>query len=132
MTRASRAYLVAAVIAAVACDLPTRAADGRFFAVVLNAPENDGAIVLEIRGPAIGSVQSLNANDWLFVEPTNGTVVRAFLTGPLKNGPILSFRVRREPRDPTSAYQATVIEVADRANQLRDAAAYRLTIVEQR
>jgi hypothetical protein len=132
MRHARRVCLVAAVIAAVACDVPTRASDARFFAVVLNAPEHDGALVLEIRGPAIDSVQSLHTDDWLFVEPTKGSVVRAFLTGPLKNGPILSFRVRREPRDPTSAYQATVIEVADRANQLRDAADYRLTIMERR
>lgn len=94
--------------------------------VRLHTPHaDDGAVLLEISGPAIESVTANGALQ-LFTR-RDGTTIVAAIVGELANGTVATVRV---PYAATSAdYTARVLEVADRDDGLRGSlAGYALTV----
>lgn len=76
----------------------------------------DGAILVSVSGPErIQSVQA--AGTYLLHARVSGSAFKAALFGPLASGPLLRFAVPDVGK--AAAYQATVVEVADDASNLR-------------
>ena len=78
---------------------------------------DDGAILFEVSGPAIDTLAPVNASYRLSTRRIGNTTVRAVLAGPVAGGTLAILEV--PDIGAASSYTATVIEVADRQNQLR-------------
>jgi hypothetical protein len=93
-------------------------AQTRTLRVSLATPNtNDGAILFEVSGPAIGAVAAVNGSYRLFTRPVGSTTVRAVVAGPVANGTLVTVIV--PDGSAANSYAATVTEVVDRQNQLR-------------
>lgn len=90
---------------------------------------DDGAIMLEIRGPEIDQLAAVNSTHLMYSRPTGGSVMRVVVVGDIRSTGLLEFQVPdlRAAGD----YSAQVIEVADRTNALRSRLAeYELLIID--
>jgi hypothetical protein len=87
---------------------------------------DDGAILLELRGPNIQALAAANQG-WHFSSDASGTTVRGVVAGNLTPGAVLTFRV--PDVGAAASYTATLVDVADRQNRLRSAlTGYALTV----
>lgn len=110
--------LAALLLVAPACgDGPTEPVAGAL-AVTLTSPNADeGAVLFEITGQGIGILAPADPSYRLFSLPIGAAMVRAVVVGDLSSGALVHFSV--PDVGAAASYRATVIEVADRANQLR-------------
>lgn len=97
----------------------------------LNSPvQDDGAILLELRGPALDSVTAPDSSLTFSSEQVSDTVLRALVVGNVSNVEVLKVKLNRG-NHPTS-YHATIIDVASRSGALRDSVrTYSVEIVGQ-
>lgn len=87
------------------------------FAVTLSTPNaDDGAIVFRVTGPGITQVTKAVASHYMHFDQS-GTSLTVVMVGDLADGTLLTFRV--PDVSAVSSYSATVLEVADRTNELR-------------
>ncbi|HEU4881864.1 MAG TPA: hypothetical protein VFT45_06460 [Longimicrobium sp.] len=82
---------------------------------------DDRALVVEVTGPAISGVTAANAA-YVLHSRAGASSVRVAVFGALGSGALLRFQVPDVNK--ASAYSATVVEVADAANALRETAGY--------
>jgi hypothetical protein len=88
---------------------------------------DDGAILVELRGPVIQSVTEGVSEFRVYSDTLSATVLRAFVVGGLSSGGLLTVQV--PDVGAATSYSATVLEVADRENVVRsDLAGYVLEI----
>jgi hypothetical protein len=87
------------------------------FAVTLSTPNaDDGAIVFRVNGPGITQITNGNPAHYMHFDQA-GSAITVVIVGDLEDGTLLTFRV--PDVDAASSYGATVLEVADRTNELR-------------
>lgn len=87
---------------------------------------DDGAILLELRGPNIQTLATANSG-WQLYSDATGTTVRGVVAGNLTAGGVLTFHVANVGA--VGSYTATIVDVADRQNKLRtDLTGYSLTV----
>jgi len=89
---------------------------GRLAVVVASPFDNDGAYSFEVRGDGITNIRPAVEGFELFTSPSGAAIKVAVLGAPL-SGEVVTFDVP-DIRDP-SAYQVTLVEVADEANDVR-------------
>lgn len=92
-----------------------------------------GAVLISLRGSEIGAPTALDATHAFFVRQVDdaGSEWQVAVMGAEVNGDLLSFAVPDVTRP--EAYSATLIQVADRAdNPLADLAGYRLSVLPKR
>jgi hypothetical protein len=95
--------------------------------VSLTTPNTDDrALVVEVTGPSITGVTAANAAYVVHSRAPGATSVRAAVFGALGSGALLRFSV--PDVNAAAAYKATVVEVADGANALRQTTGYAATI----
>ncbi|HYR11100.1 MAG TPA: hypothetical protein VEQ60_25190 [Longimicrobium sp.] len=91
--------------------------------VSLTTPNGDDrALVVELTGPSISEVASANAAYVVHARPAGTGGVRAAVFGSLGSGALLRFQV--PDVNNAAAYKATVVEVADAGNALRQTTGY--------
>jgi hypothetical protein len=96
--------------------------------VALATPNSgDRAIVVTVSGPAITSVEA-GSTAYVAHSRTVSGLVRAAVFGPLASGPLLRIQVPDVAK--AAAYSATVVEVSDAGNALRDPAGYTLSVAK--
>lgn len=94
--------------------------------VTLSTPNaDDGAILLEVTGPDMTQVTTANPALYFRYSEAAGQL-RAVFVGNIGDGALLSFRV--PDVNAVASYIPTIVELADRDNQLRDSAGYQLTV----
>jgi hypothetical protein len=94
--------------------------------VTLSTPNvDDGAILLVVTGPDMTQVTTANPALYFRYSEAAGQL-RAVFVGNIGDGALLSFRV--PDVDAVASYVPTIVELADRDNQLRDSAGYQLTV----
>ena len=126
------AIAIAALAAGWGCgDGPTepKAVPGTLLLQLTTPYADDGAIMLEIRGPDIDQLAAVNSAHLMYSLATSGSVVRVVVVGDIRSTGLLEFHVPdvRAVDD----YTAQVIEVADRTNALRSRLAeYELLIID--
>lgn len=135
MNRFTRGLLVAALIAACTDSplppsvIPPEPAAATSLTLSLQSPgSDDGGILLELKGPALGAVTPADPT-WAFSsEMVSDSVLRVAIVGIVSNAaPLVSVQLT-DPRSP-NAYRATILEVTDRAGQLPESlASYRIEI----
>lgn len=86
--------------------------------VSLTTPNaDDGAIMLTVTGGTIESPAATSASHAFFYRQVSSTSVSAILVGDISAGPLMTIDV--PDVNAVASYSATVIEVADQANDLR-------------
>jgi len=96
---------------------PARPPEPGRLTVVLTTPRSDdGGIVLEIRGHATGTPVRSDTAMFMFSERMDSALTRVVLVGNLRTGPVLWFDVS----DTRQPYSATIIQVSDQANVVRE------------
>lgn len=89
---------------------------------------DDGAIVVEVRGPNVTQVQLSDNTMFLLAEHVDSATQRFVILGDLQSGPLATFHV--PDIHAVRAYSATAVEVASRDNTVRSSLeGYALTIV---
>lgn len=137
MSRFTRFVVLAALIAA--CNdsplppsvIPPGPPTATSLTLSLQSPgSDDGGILLELKGPALGAVTPADPT-WAFSsEMVSDSVLRVAIVGSVSNAaPFVSVQLTGpRPRSP-NAYRATILEVTDRAGQLHESlASYRIEI----
>jgi hypothetical protein len=132
-----RVLLIAAALAtAVSCDhspvvvsLPPPPPEPGVLTLRLTTPKSDdGAIVLDVRGPDVTQVQLADGTMFLLTESVNGVTQRLVAVGDLQSGALVTFHV--PDIHAISAYSATAVEVASRDNAIRSSLeGYTLAVV---
>lgn len=114
------------LLALAACqDGPTRPEPG-VLTVSLAATTDDRAIIVSVQGPEeMGQVEAASPA-YVVHSRGSGTAFRAAVFGKLGAGPLLRFAVPDVNR--AGSYTATVVEMADASNRLREGAAPTLTV----
>ncbi len=88
---------------------------------------DDGAVLFEVSGPPIDGAAAASAWSRLFTRRADASTMAGVLIGSLESGDVVALQV--PDVDAASRYSARVIEVADRANALRESlGSYALTI----
>lgn len=88
---------------------------------------DDGAIVFTVEGGAIEGAAVATAEHAFFFRETGAASIRVALVGDLEEGELLEIEI--PDGSDVSGYEATIVEVADRANELRaDLSGYDLTV----
>ena len=77
---------------------------------------DDGAILLELRGPDIHALAATNSSLQVFSD-TSSAPIRTVVAGSLSAGALLTFHV--PDVGAAASYTATIVDVADRQNKLR-------------
>lgn len=133
-TRWNLALALLALAAAGACtggdggtDPEPRVEPGVLTVALATPHTGDRAIVVTVSGPAITSVEAGSTGYVAHSRTVSGTL-RAAVFGPLASGPLLRIQVPDVAK--ASAYSATVVEVSDAGNALRDPAGYTLTVAK--
>ncbi len=130
MTRTRLATTLALALAALggaACSDSTTPVPGTL-TFSLNSPNVDGAAVLEIAGPFIATpVPGSPVVGYLASQQVAPTTMRVLVVGNLIPGPIVTISV--PDVNAAGSYTGTILEVADRNNQLRASlSAYSVTV----
>ena len=102
-------------------DAPSALPEPGALVVSLATPHaDDGAVVFSLRGEEMGSPVALNPDQQVFVlsQDTERGLLRIAVIGARLSGPLVAFDVPDVRR--VKAYAATVVEVADQANLVRD------------
>lgn len=109
---------------------PTPPEPGTIVATLQGVRTGDAALVIRLRGPAaLGTVTSAGAGYVLHARAA-GDSARAAVFGSLANGAL--FRIAVPDVHRVAEYRATVVEVSDTANALRDdVSQYALTFARQ-
>ena len=91
---------------------------------------DDGALLLELKGPRFGTVSPADSTSAFSSEMISDSVLRVAIIGNVSNAALI--RVALTNPGNATAYQATVLEVTDRAGQLRGSlTAYSIQITGQ-
>jgi len=138
MTRFARLTAVTALIAACTDSLPSPLPPPpppppalTSLTLTLRGPaSDDGALLLELKGPRLGTVSPADSTSTFSSEMISDSVLRVAIIGNVSNAALL--RVALTSPGNVSAYQATILEVTDRAGQLRGSlTAYSIQITGQ-
>lgn len=126
MRRTSRAIMIVAagglVIAALACDCPTGVCGAGPATVSLVTPNTgDRAILVTITGPGLENIKRANSSHSVHWRLISAQEARVVVFGNLTDGPVFTINV--PDREDLSGYSATVLQVADRNNRLRESTA---------
>lgn len=106
---------------------PPPAAAGVLSVRLATPHADDGALLLELRGPAVREPTAAQAGWQLFAEQARPDTLRIIVAGDVGDGALMTFRVP-DGQDATT-YSAVVLEVADRRNAVRSTlTGYGLTI----
>jgi hypothetical protein len=122
--------LAAAVLLSTCGDSPTAPTPpepGTVVATLQGVRTGDAALIVRLRGPGtIGTVTSASAG-YVFHARAAGDSARAAVFGAVANGPLFQLSVPDVHR--IAEYHATVVEVSDGTNALRDdVSGYSLTL----
>jgi hypothetical protein len=112
--------ILAALLAVTACsnDPNAGAGDGQTLRLRLTTPNrDDGALVFKVSGPGIDTAVAAVSSRLFTRRPDDTTMVGAII-GELAGGTIITLRVP-DGQQPLE-YNAQILEVADRGNQLRE------------
>lgn len=135
MNRFMRGILAAALIAACTdsplppSGIPPEPPAATLLTLSLHSPaSDDGGILLELKGPALGAVTAADSTWACSSELVSDSVLRVAIVGIVSNSAPLVHVQLTDPRDP-NAYRATILEVTDRAGQLHESlASYQIEI----
>ena len=125
--------LVSAVLLGTCGDSPTAPVapePGTLVATLQGVRPGDGALMIRVRGP--GEIGTLTPGSATYVLHARvaGDSARAAIFGRLANGPLFQVAVPDVHR--LADYRATVVEVSDTTNALRDdVSSYTLTFARQ-
>jgi hypothetical protein len=77
---------------------------------------DDGAILFELKGPSLHGITPANTSLQVYIDSSSSTI-RVATFGTLNSGAVVTFTIA----DTTtlSSYSATLVDVANRQNQLR-------------
>jgi hypothetical protein len=101
---------------------PTPPTPGALTVSLTTPNTGDRAIIVQITGPEIAGVEAGTAGYVVHSRATAPGTVRAAVFGALGSGPLLRFQV--PDVNGVAAYSASVVEVADASNALREIAGY--------
>lgn len=88
---------------------------------------DDGALLLEVKGPSIRGVAAKTAALQVFADTMSTTTVRTVVAGSLSSGGLFTFQV--PDVNAATSYTVTIVDIADRQNRLRSGAnGYVLTV----
>ena len=88
---------------------------------------DDGALLLEVKGPSIRGVTTKSAALQVYADTMSTTTVRTVVAGNLSSGGLFTFQV--PDVNAAGSYTVTIVDIADRQNRLRSGAnGYVLTI----
>lgn len=91
---------------------------------------NDGAILFTISGGPIDAAAPSTTDHSFFFDEADATTIRAALVGDIAGGALLELEI--PAGSDASAYEATIVEVADRLYDLGDdLSGYDLTVSPQ-
>lgn len=128
MTRLTRLIVVTALIAACTDSLPSPPPSGiqppppppaltSLTLSLTGQASDDGALLLELNGPSLGNVSPIGSPSAFSSEMVSDSVLRVAIIGNVSNATLLKVALTNPGN--ISAYQATILEVTDRAGQLR-------------
>jgi hypothetical protein len=88
---------------------------------------DDGALLLELKGPSIRTVTAKNAAIQVYADTMSTTTVRTVVAGNLTTGGLFTFQV--PDARAAASYTVTIVDIADRQNRVRNGnSGYTLTI----
>ncbi len=98
------------------------------FVLELTSPGgSDGAILFDVTGGSVTNIAALSSSGGdVFQRFISATNFRVAFVGTVRTGALLSFQPGAGAQ--ASDYSVTVIEVADRNNDLRDVSGYAMTV----
>ena len=101
------------------------------FVLELTSPGGaDGAILFEVTGGSVTNIATLSSSGGdVFHRSVSATTVRVAFVGTVGTGALLNFQPGAGAQ--ASDYSVTVIEVADRNNDLRDVSGYAMTVTRR-
>lgn len=89
---------------------------------------DDGAVLFELTGPAIDTIEAVNASLRLFTRRTSDSTIVGAVVGDIAAGSVAILRV--PAAGATAAHTVRVLDVADRQNVLRGSlAGYAMTVI---
>jgi hypothetical protein len=128
---AAAALVLTGVIAGCGDDVVTSSTpQARTFVVVLQSPSDvDGAILFDVMGGAVVNlIGAFSPAPRVYTRSVDASTTRVAVVGNIAPGGVVTFEVTQSAR--VSDYSATVLEVADRSNELRELAGYSLIVDE--
>jgi hypothetical protein len=133
MRRAIRTtLLVGAVVMSLECGGSTEPkgdpVPGNLVMTLSTPNTDDAAILLTLTGPGAPTSVTVQTGLRLFQSGGLGATTHLILTGPLTDGPLLTFEV--SDLGSASSYHATIQSVSSNNYQLRTVTGYSLTISE--
>ena len=94
--------------------------------LTLSTPNaDDGAILLVVTGPDMTQVEPTDPSLYFQLAEVDGRITALFV-GDVTGGDLLRFHV--PDLDALASYIPTIVDLADRDNELRDSAGYELTL----
>ena len=124
-----------ALAATLACDgdvvqPPPENIPGTLVLTLMTPNTDDGAILLSVAGGEINSPMAAASSHVLFFRTTSESSINAVIVGDITDGLLIHFDVPDVAS--ASSYNATVTQVADRGNTLRnDISGYLLDVAVQ-
>jgi hypothetical protein len=89
---------------------------------------DDGAVLFQLTGPAIDTIEAVNTSLRLFTRRTNDSTLVGAVVGDVAAGAVATLRV--PVASATAAFAVRVLDVADRQNVLRSSlAGYAMTVI---
>jgi hypothetical protein len=136
MTKRTLLLLSVLAAGAASCDPPLKPivvppppapGTGRLVVRLETPHEDDGAILLEIRGRRTGPAHTTDTTLWLSGETVDSTLSRFLIAGDLSSGAL--FEIEVPDVTAVGIYSATITAAADRGSSVRSSLeGYRLTI----
>lgn len=111
--------LIVALSASAACtDAPLGAVPqpGTLLLRLTTPHEDDGALMFEVRGPAIDSATAANTSVRLFTRRAGDSRLVGIVVGAIAGGSVVTLHV---PGAAATSYTARIIEIADRHDLVR-------------
>lgn len=129
MRAIARAVLAALVAGAVACgDGIAPPQTSTLIASLATPAGKEGAVLLDITGPAIANVQAATSSYRVFWRLNSSTEAHVIVAGDLVPGPLFTLDGSAAGNQ-VSAYAVEILQVADRTDSLRtDLSGYRVTL----
>lgn len=117
MSKRGGISFVCALLAACGADLVLEPVETVLEVRYSSPHKDDAAIVLEVNGPHLLSVELVDSTSVMFSGPIDDRTTRVIVVGAVPPGPLLHVVVRGESNG--SEYDAVVVQVADTSNALR-------------
>jgi hypothetical protein len=103
---------------------------GELVVMLESVADDDGAVVIEVRGGPIQDPQAVHPEHLFFARQPDELTLTVALVGDIERGDLFTFRI--PDADLAAVYRVTLREVADRQNRLRSPPYDRYRVSTQR